>query len=281
MPGLAGWARKLEAMAVELGEDRKQHARDTEVALLRSAALTLAVVPVVLAIVAGVLSRNVLIALAVLLVVAGGLAFWAWTTISGYGARLIARPGCAPVGEDAQPRLHNLVEGLCVANGVAKPALIGVAGPGCNMASVTVGIGSSSTTALVVSEPLLSTLSRIELEGVVAQQLSQLQDGSSSLATLVAALGSTPVLGSVLGSRLASASEPDRQVLADVAGVRMTRYPPGLASALETLAGGSTEIAVADAATADLWLADPLPPHPASDDDPPSLEVRTAMLRER
>jgi heat shock protein HtpX len=238
-------------------------------------------VPIVLAVVAGVATRNVLIALVVLVVVAGGLGAWAFTTVRAFGARLIARPGCTPVSDDAHPRLHNLVDGLCVAHGVARPALVSVAGPGCNIAPVTVGIGSSATAALVVSEPLLDALSRIELEGVIAQQLSQIQDGSSSLATLVAALGSTPVLGSVLAGRLAAAAEPDRQVLADLAGVRLTRYPPGLASALDTIAAGSTEVAVADPATAALWLADPLPNHPATDDDPPSLEVRAAMLRER
>ena len=142
-------------------------------------------------------------------------------------------------------------------------------------------MGASSTTALVVSEPLLATLSRIELEGVIAQQLSQFQDGSSSLATLAAAIGTMPVFGSLLAGRLAAAAEPDRQVLADLAGVRMTRYPPGLASALDTLDAGSTEISTADAATASLWLADPLAARPATEDDPPSLEVRAAMLRER
>jgi heat shock protein HtpX len=268
-------------MAVEMGEDRKQRNRQAEVDLVRTTGLVLAVVPVVLALLVGLLSRNILVALLVLLAVAAGIGFWAWTTVSGYGAALVGRPGSAPIVEEAQPRLHNLVDGLCVANGVAKPALIGVAGPGCNIAAITVGVGASSTTALVVSEPLLATLSRIELEGVVAQQLSQFQDGSSSLATLAAAIGTMPVVGSLLAGRLAAAAEPDRQVLADLAGVRMTRYPPGLASALETLAAGSTEIATADAATASLWLADPLAARSATEDDPPSLEVRAAMLRER
>jgi heat shock protein HtpX len=271
----------LGPMAVELAEDRKQRNHEVEVDLVRRAALVLAVVPVVLALIAGAATRNVLVALLVLVVVAGGLGAWAWTTVRGYGARVVARPGGTPVSEQAQPRLHNLVDGLCVAHGVAKPALIGVAGPGRNIASVTVGTGASATTALIVSEPLLESLSRIELEGVIAQQLSQFQDGSSSLTTLVAAIGSTPGLGAVLRGTLAAASDPDRQVLADLAGVRLTRYPPGLASALESLASGSTEIAVADAATAPLWLADPLPARPATEDDPPSLEVRAAMLRER
>ena len=110
----------------------------------------------------------------------------------GHGAGLRRRawspgPGARRVTEEAQPRLHNLVDGLCVAHGVAKPALIGVAGPAATSPPSPSASGASATNALVVSEPLLDSLSRIELEGVVAQQLSQFQDGSSSLATLVAA----------------------------------------------------------------------------------------------
>ena len=134
--------------------------------------------------------------------------------------------------------------------------------------------------ALIVSAPLLESLSRIELEGVVAQQLSQIHDGSTSLATLVAALRATAPFGSVLGSRLTAASEPDRQLLADLAGVRLTRYPPGLASALDAIGAGSTEIAAADAATAALWLTDPLVSGAPEVDGSASLDVRVATLRE-
>lgn len=266
-------------MAVELGEDRKARNRRTEAELVRSAAIAVAVPPVVLAVLAGLLTRNVVVVLAVLVVAGAGLGFWAWTTLTGFGAAVVARAG-SPLPEQAQPRLHNLVEGLCVANGLAKPALIGVDGPGRNIANVTVGRGASATAALLVSAPLLESLSRIELEGVVAQQLSQLHDGSSSLATLVAALRATAPFGTVLGGRLTAATDPDRQLLADLAGVRLTRYPPGLASALDTIGAGSTEIASADAATAALWLAEPLATGAPDGEGPAPLDVRAATLRE-
>ncbi|MGH9182097.1 MAG: hypothetical protein ACRDY5_10330, partial [Acidimicrobiales bacterium] len=47
--------------------------------------------------------------------------------------------------------------------------------------------------------------------------------------------------------------------VADAAGVRLTRYPPGLVSALEKLSAGSTVVASASKATAHMWLASPLP----------------------
>ena len=266
-------------MAVELGEDRKARNRRMEAELVRSAAVVVAVPPLVLAVLAGLLTRNLLVVLVVLVVAGAGLGFWAWTTLTGFGAAVVARAG-SPLAEQAHPRLHNLVEGLCVANGLAKPALIGVDGPGRNIANVMVGRGSSATAALIVSAPLLESLSRIELEGVVAQQLSQLHDGSSSLATLVAALRATAPFGTVLGRRLTAATDPDRQLLADLAGVRLTRYPPGLASALDTIGAGSTEIASADAATASLWLAEPLATGASDVEGAAPLDVRAATLRE-
>lgn len=269
----------IVSMAVELGEDRRARNRRTEAELVRSVAIVVAVPPLVLAVLAGILTRNVLVVLAILVLVGAALAYWAWTTVTGYGASVVARAG-STLTEESQPRLHNLVDGLCVANGLAKPTIVGVDGPGRNIANVTVGRGSSATKALVVSTPLLDALSRIELEGVVAQQLSQFHDGSSSVATLVTALRSTAPFGSVLAGRLAAATEPERQVLADLAGVRLTRYPPGLASALDTIGSGSTEIRSADATTASLWFADPLAARTPRDDEPASLQVRAATLRE-
>jgi heat shock protein HtpX len=267
-------------MAVEVVEDRKERNQQTEAGLVRVAAGLTATPAVALAIIAGVATRNVLIALLVLVVVAGAAAWWAWTTVRGFGARVIDRPGSFDLTEADQPRLHNLVEGLCVTNGLAKPALIGVDGPGRNMAAVTIGWGATSTNALIVSVPLLDSLSRIELEGAVAQELSRFLDGSSSLATLVAALRSTPPFATIFASRLDAASIPDEQLLADLTGVRMTRYPPGLASALDTVAAGSTEIGTAEPATAGLWMTDPLPAGTTAERDDATLEVRAATLRE-
>lgn len=269
----------IASMALDVDDDRKARNQQVEADLVRVAAMLLLVPAVVLGAVAA-LVVNVVVGLGVLLVVGGALAAWMFVSLPGFGARLVAGSAGVALTEDAAPRLHNLVDGLCVAHGVTRPELVGVSGPGANIASITTGRGSSASTALVVSQPLLDSLSRIELEGVVAQQLSQFLDGSSSLATLVAALRSTPVLGAVLGSRLDRATDPERQAWADVAGVRMTRYPPGLASALETLASGSTEIATADAASAPLWLAPPIAGAAAHEDEP-TLAVRAAMLRER
>jgi heat shock protein HtpX len=48
-----------------------------------------------------------------------------------------------------------------------------------------------------------------------------------------------------------------REYLADAEGALLTRYPPGLASALRKIAADSTPMRVANNATAHLWLSQP------------------------
>jgi len=48
-----------------------------------------------------------------------------------------------------------------------------------------------------------------------------------------------------------------REYLADAEGAMLTRYPPGLASALRKVAGDHTPMRVANNATAHLWLNQP------------------------
>lgn len=80
-----------------------------------------------------------------------------------------------------------------------------------------------------------------------------------------------------------------REILADVSGVEMTRYPPGLLSALEKLRDDTTVVHATSHATAHLWIEEPS----AQTRDEgkisrvnrmfathPPLEERIALLRE-
>ena len=48
-----------------------------------------------------------------------------------------------------------------------------------------------------------------------------------------------------------------REYLADAEGAMLTRYPPGLASALRKIAADTTPMRVANNATAHLWISQP------------------------
>ena len=80
-----------------------------------------------------------------------------------------------------------------------------------------------------------------------------------------------------------------RETLADVSGVEMTRYPPGLISALEKLRDDSTVVHATSHATAHLWIEEPAAQTPRRGawpavnrlfDTHPPIEERIALLRE-
>jgi hypothetical protein len=70
-----------------------------------------------------------------------------------------------------------------------------------------------------------------------------------------------------------------RPMLDDFDAVRFTRYPPGLAAALDKLASGSTVIAGAGRTSGHLWVAPPLAMG-ATASDQPTIDARAAALRE-
>jgi heat shock protein HtpX len=80
----------------------------------------------------------------------------------------------------------------------------------------------------------------------------------------------------------------NREYLADASGVALTRYPPGLISALEKLKGDQSVVHYATKATAQMWIEEPLetdPKKPGSKfnklfDTHPPLDDRIKRLQE-
>jgi heat shock protein HtpX len=180
---------------------------------------------------------------------AGGALIVTWL-VRQADARILAALDAVPIPSGAESRLRNLVDGLCVSNGLPVPALSVVEDPGLNC--LTVG-RTPSTSTLVFTRGLLDTLDRIQLEGVVARQLAVVKTGEAHLGTVL-----TPFAG--FAPALVARAIPQRyDLLADLEGVGLTRYPPGLTSALES-ARGSTRVASAPRSSSHLWLDDP---HPA------------------
>jgi heat shock protein HtpX len=80
-----------------------------------------------------------------------------------------------------------------------------------------------------------------------------------------------------------------RESLADVSGVALTRYPPGLIAALEKLKDDQTVVHSGSRATAHLWIESPVAREPEEGrmawlgklfDTHPPLDERIAALRE-
>lgn len=200
-----------------------------------------------------------------------------------------ARPADGPEYQ----RYHNLVEGLCIAAGLPKPKLYVVDDPAPNAFATGRNPKHSS---LAVTTGLLQMMNRVELEGVVAHELSHVKNYDILAGTVAVIAVGTVALLADLGIRMSIfgggrdregdsggagailaiiamaflvlaplaaqlmqfSMSRKRELLADATGVQLTRYPPGLLSALKKLQTDKAVVRSASRATAQLWIESPL-----------------------
>ncbi|MGE3619400.1 MAG: M48 family metallopeptidase [Acidimicrobiia bacterium] len=233
-----------------------------------------------------------------------------------------------PADETQYARLHNLVEGLCIAGGLPKPRVYVVEDPSPNAFATG---RNPNHAAIAVTTGLLEKMDRIELEGVLAHELSHIRNYDILVSTLAVTLvgvvavladvgvrmlwfgmgrsrnnsndkgGGGPmailavagfallVLSPIIAKVMQAAVSRRRETLADVSAVELTRYPPGLISALEKLRDDYTVVGSTSHATAHLWIEQPQAVEPDEGrmsrlnrlfDTHPPLEERIALLRE-
>ncbi len=222
------------------------------------------------------------------LIAALGIAFVMSFVSYRYGDRLVLRVSRAKPADPRQyAQLHNLVEGLCIASGMPKPAIYVIEEPAPNAFATGRNPEHSS---VAVTTGLIEATNRVELEGVLAHELSHIKNRDVLVGTLAATLvgvvalisgwmrrilfwgggrkkGTLPIVliigivGAILAPLAAQlirfAVSRRREYLADADGALMTRYPPGLASALRKISQNPNQMKVANNATAHLWLNQP------------------------
>src|SRR3954454_12504382 len=228
-----------------------------------------------------------------------------------------------PADPQQYQRLHNLVEGLCIAGGLLKPAVYVIDDPAPNAFATG---RNPKHAAIAVTSGLLEKMNRVELEGVVAHELSHIRNYDILVSTLAVTLvgsiallanfgirmmwwnggrerrsgdqngGGNPlaiiglvllVFAPIIAKVMQAAVSRRRETLADVSACQLTRYPPGLISALEKLKEDTTVTHSASAATAHLWIEQPMSGvgdegrfrsfHKLFDTHPP-LEERISLL---
>jgi len=180
---------------------------------------------------------------------------------------------------DQYPRLHNVIEGLCVAAGLPKPRVYVIDDAAPN----ALAIGRSPRhAAIAVTTGLLDKLSRIELEGVLAHELSHIKNYDTLVSTVAVTLVGVPavVLRPVFGPVVPLAVGRTREGSADLSGVSLTRYPPGLISALEKLEADPTVVHANSRATAHLWIESPFDRSSRLLDTHPPIDERIKVLKE-
>jgi heat shock protein HtpX len=238
----------------------------------------------------GLLLQAGIAGLVVALVIAAIMSFSSYR----YGDQMVLRASRAQeVTHEQEPRLHNVVEGLSLASGLPKPRVYVIPEQAPNAFATGRDPEHSS---VAVTRGLLDTMNRVELEGVIAHETSHVRDRDILLGTVVATLVGSVVLVAefmlrwfwwgggrrrggdgggegfailaIVGLALAIitpvvaqiiklAMSRRREYLADAEGALLTRYPPGLASALRKIAGDPTPMRVANNATAHLWISQP------------------------
>ena len=205
---------------------------------------------------------------------------------------VIATTGAREVSEEEAPELHNIVENLAITAGLPKPRVFIVPSDQPNAFAT----GRDPQHAVVaVTSGILRIMNRTELEGVLAHELSHVGNRDILLSTVVVVLvgflqllsdwflrsmmwrniggnredrnGSAGIfllvgivlslLAPLVATLIQLAISRKREYLADDSGALLTRYPEGLASALEKLARDNTPMPQANHATAHLWLDDP------------------------
>ncbi|MDP9329695.1 MAG: M48 family metalloprotease [Actinomycetota bacterium] len=215
-----------------------------------------------------------------------------------YGDRLVlASTRAKEVTPEEAPRLHNIVEGLAIAAGVPKPRVYVVPEEAPNAFATGRDAEHSS---IAVTQGLLETMNRVELEGVIGHEMSHVRDRDILVGTVVATLVGAAVLmsefamrawfwGGIGGRRRSNDSNGggiielvllgvglllivtapiaaqiiklsvsrNREYLADSEGAMLTRYPPGLISALQKIEAAPHAMRSANNATAHLWLEQP------------------------
>jgi heat shock protein HtpX len=136
------------------------------------------------------------VGIVVALLVAGGtsaVAYWKSDAVALRMSR--ARP--APVDEYA--RYHNIVEGLCIASGLPKPRLYVIDDPAPNAFATG---RNPRNAAVAVTTGLLDKMNRIELEGVLAHELSHVKNYDILVSTLAVTMVGVVALLADLGVRL-------------------------------------------------------------------------------
>ncbi|MGI8983975.1 MAG: M48 family metallopeptidase [Acidimicrobiales bacterium] len=265
-----------------------------------------------------------LVGLLAALAFAGGsaaIAYWKSDAVA------LAMSHAQPADPTEYARLHNVVEGLCIAAGLPKPRIYVIDDDAPNAFATG---RNPRHAAVAVTTGLMDKLTRIELEGVLAHELSHIKNYDILVSTLAVTLvgvvavladfslrfmwwggprhrddsragGAGPaaalaivglvllVVAPLVAKVMQATISRRRETLADVSGVALTRYPPGLISALEKLRDDTTVVHSSSRATAHIWVESPLARTPEEGrlsrlnrlfDTHPPLEERIQALKE-
>lgn len=206
-----------------------------------------------------------------------------------YSDKLVIKmTGAKPATKASHPELWNVVENLSITAGLPMPKLYIVNDQAPNAFATG---RNPEHAAVAATTGLLQILDRTELEGVMAHELSHVGNRDMLVSTVAVVLAGFIaiisdlflrsmmfgggdrdnragllflvlgivgiILAPIAAQLIQMAISRKREYLADASGVLLTRYPEGLASALEKISNHARPMHRANTATAHLFISDP------------------------
>lgn len=210
----------------------------------------------------------------------------------GAGIALVAN-GAQEISQEQNQYLYRMVENLCIASGMPMPKIHIIPDPAINAFATGRDPNHSH---IAVTTGALQKLENEELEGVLAHELSHIQNYDIRFMMLIVVLVGTVVLLSdiflraqffgfggrgrgsnrggagavillialvllilspIIAQLIKFAVSRRREYLADASGILKTRYPEGLINALKKIQADDMKMQRVSNATAHLYLANP------------------------
>ncbi len=198
--------------------------------------------------------------------------------------------GAKPIQKKDNPEVYRTVENLCLAAGLPTPKIYIIQDSAPNAFATG---RDPKHAAIAFTSGILEKLNKQELEGVTAHELSHVGNRDTLLMAVVSVLVGTiallsdffmrslwfggrdndrdnnnglvmviaivaAILAPIVAMLIQLAVSRRRELLADASGVLLTRYPEGLASALQKISSDKEALEVANRGTAHLYIVNPL-----------------------
>jgi heat shock protein HtpX len=205
---------------------------------------------------------------------------------------VLAMTHAIPIDHNKNQELYHIVENLCITAGLPVPKIYIIP----EMQANAFATGRDAKHAVVaVTQGLLNKLNKRELEGVIAHEMSHIgnkdmllqtvivilvgvvsivsnmffrmsafggrnrdNDNKGNLGVILLIVGVlSAILAPIAASLVQLAISRKREFLADASGALLTRYPEGLASALEKISQDATPMQTASTSTSHLFISNP------------------------
>jgi len=201
---------------------------------------------------------------------------------------VLASTHAKPLKKEDNLELYRIVENLSITAGIPMPKIYILNEPQPNAFAT----GRDEKHAVVaVTKGLLGKLERNEIEGVIAHEISHIKNKDMLLQTVVVVLVgviailsdfflritmwsrsdnnnnnvimiivalAAAILAPIAASLIQLSISRKREFLADASGALLTRYPEGLASALEKISADGSLLRTANNSNSHLFIASPL-----------------------